>query len=79
MTLVPGLQARDFSLASPDNSIIVNIKAEDNLCFNVSKDGDVLITDTPVGLTLDDGSIWGSGRIRNHCYISVRDSIPAPF
>ena len=79
MTLVPGLQARDFSLASPDNSIIVNIKAEDNLCFNVSKDGDVLITDTPIGLTLDDGSIWGSGRIRNHCYISVRDSIPAPF
>lgn len=55
------LQAKDYTVSSPDGHLNVTIYAGNSLSYSVSLDGQQLIGPSALSLTLADGSVWGPG------------------
>ena len=71
---------KSYILSSPDGKISVEIKADDNLSYLVRHEGEVIVAESEISMTLADGTVIGaSPRIssakRNH----VTEVIDAPL
>ena len=57
--LAMSVQAKDYTIASPDGKINVLIQSGETLTWSVSKDGAQLIAPSTIALKLTDGTIYG--------------------
>ena len=53
--------AKDYSLLSPDGRLQISVQTGSVLTYAVSYDGQQLITPSEIGLTLEDGTLFGPG------------------
>lgn len=61
MVYAIALQAqKQFTLASPNGKVNINISVGETICYSVSHDGDLIIKPSPISMTLTDGRILGN-------------------
>lgn len=68
---------RSHRLTSPDGRIGVVVCSGDGLSWSVSMDGKALLAPSTLSMTTDDGSVYGSGKLRRARTRSVSREIPA--
>lgn len=74
------LQAKDYTLLSPDGSISVSISIGKSVCWSVVKDGKTLLCPSEIALCLEDGSVYGGDvRFRKAVRKSVNQTLDAPI
>ena len=72
------LSAKNYTLLSPDGQVRVEVQTGSALTYSVYRDGAVLLTDSPIGLALADGTVWGAGtRFSRVSRRSVDETIPS--
>jgi len=47
------------TLQSPDGALCITVKTDGGLSYTLAREGKVLIADSPVSMTLTDGTVWG--------------------
>lgn len=62
LAAVAGAAPKDYSVLSPDGSLTVNVTVDNGVSYSLYKDGACLIGPSPVSMTLDDGTVYGTGR-----------------
>ena len=80
--LIPALclQAKTVSLSSPDGKLKAEISADPNLEYTVSFDGKTLIDNSPLSMTLSDGTVVGhKPSMKASKVTSVDRRVPSPF
>ena len=55
---------KDYTLSSPDGGLEVKITADDGISWSLYRDGACLLTPSRVSLTLEDGTVYGTGKFR---------------
>lgn len=55
---------KNHSLTSPDGRISVVVSSGDGLLWSVSMDGKQLLAPSAISMTLDDGSVYGTGKVK---------------
>ena len=55
------LGAKDYTLVSPDGHLRLAVRDGKALTYSLSLDDQLLLDDSPIGLTLADGTLWGPG------------------
>ena len=55
------VQAKDYTLSSPDGHLTVTVAAGNTLTYSLSRDSRTLISPSAISLTLADGTVWGPG------------------
>ena len=71
---------KSYTLASPDGKITVEIKADEDLTYMVKYDGNVIVEESAVALTLADGTVVGeSPRITSAKKNNISEEIEAPL
>jgi len=53
------LWAKDYTLSSPDGRLLVSVSAGEPLTYSLSYDGRALLDPSEIGLTLEDGTVYG--------------------
>lgn len=53
---------KNYTLSSPDGRLNVKISADDGVSYSLYKDGACLISPSSVSMTLEDGTVYGTGR-----------------
>ena len=78
--MTAGLQARDYTVQSPDGSICVTVSAGADLSWQISLDGERILCPSQIALTLSDGTVYGrNAKIRKVKRKSVSQVLDAPF
>ncbi len=73
-------QAADYRVASPDGTLVVDVRATDSLTYAVSRRGTALLEPAAIGLRFAEGLVPARGaRIVAADRTSVDRVIPAPF
>ena len=54
-------QAKDYTVVSPDGHLSVTVQTGKSLTYSVQRDGIALLSPSSIGLTLEDGTLWGPG------------------
>ena len=65
--------AKDYTLLSPDGRLQVTVQAGNTLTYSVSYNGQLLISPSEIGLTLEDGTPYGPGTRFSKAVRSSRD------
>ena len=65
--------AKDYTLLSPDGRLKISVQDGTTLTYSVSYNGTVLINPSEIGLTLEDGTLYGSGTRFTKAVRSSRD------
>ena len=65
--------AKDYTLLSPDGHLKINVRDGATLTYSVSYNGTELITPSEIGLTLEDGTLYGPGTRFTKAVRSNRD------
>lgn len=68
--------AKEHRLTSPDGRISLVVSSGEKLCWSVSRDGQQLLAPSAISLRLDDGSVYGTGRLRGTATCSISKEIP---
>lgn len=55
---------KDYTLSSPDGGLEVKITADDGISWSLYRDGTCLLTPSRVSMTLEDGTVYGTGKFR---------------
>ena len=55
---------KDYTLSSPDGGLEVKITADDGISWSLYRDGACLLTPSRVSMTLEDGTVYGTGKFR---------------
>ncbi len=55
---------KDFTLSSPDGGLEVKITAGDRISWSLYHGGTCLVTPSEVSMTLEDGTVYGTGKFR---------------
>ena len=55
---------KQYELPSPNDRICIKVHVSDEITFSLYHDGDILIVDSPISMTLSDGTIFTSGKER---------------
>ena len=69
--------ARQYTLTSPDGKTVVAVNTGDRLTYSVSVDGEEVLAPSAISLTLSDGSVYGTGKVRRVIRKSVDNAIAA--
>lgn len=51
---------KSYNLESPDGRLMTNIEIGKELTYSVSLNGKTVISDSPISMTLADGTVWGN-------------------
>lgn len=71
---------RKFQLASPDGKLESTITVGEKLTYNISCNGKLILADSPLSMTLADGTIWGDkARLSGSSRQEVDRTIHSPF
>lgn len=80
LALGTAANARIYTLESPDGTVSMSIDAGKRLSWSVSLDGRTLVLDSPISMTLEDGSVYGGdARVLSARKTYVDDSIAPLF
>ena len=55
---------KDYTLSSPDGGLEVKITADDGISWSLYRDGACLLTPSRISMTLEDGTVYGTGKFR---------------
>lgn len=76
LLFIPLAYAQDYSLTSPSGNIQVAINNDPALHFTVKKNGEILLPDTKVSMTLSNGKVLAKAdKVRRHKTTSVHTTI----
>ena len=67
--------ARDYELRSPDGQLCLKISAEEQLTWSLRHEDDLMIADSPISMTLTDGTVLGRGKERPRVRKSSADEL----
>lgn len=71
---------KEYGVTSPDGKISVTVLADDNLSYIVKYDGDVIVDESEISMTLADGTVVGaSPRITSAKKRNIVETITAPL
>ncbi len=71
---------KHYNLVSPDGRLMTDISVGKELTYSVSLDGKTVIADSPLSMTLGDGTTWGdNGKVTSFSRKSVDTVIDSPF
>ena len=71
---------KNQTISSPDGKISVEIMTSGTLAYQVSCDGQVIVTESAIGLTLSDGTVVGKDpKVVSTKKNSIRENISAPL
>ena len=73
------LNAAEYQVASPDGKVQAKVVCDNGTKYSLSYNGNVLIVDSPVSMTLSDGTLWGTTKVRKVACKSVNEPIQATF
>lgn len=73
------LSAAEYEVTSPDGKVHVRISCDNGTMYSLSYSGRNLIVDSPVSMTLDDGTVWGASKVRKVSRRSVEETVDAMF
>ena len=76
---VATLNAAEYQVASPDGKVQAKVVCDNGTKYSLSYNGNVLIVDSPVSMTLSDGTVWGASKVRKAASKSVNEPIKATF
>lgn len=69
---------KTFTLESPQQSTSVTICVGDQITYQVTHESEVIIENSPISLTIDNGDIWGvNSKFKNKSTASVNEVIKA--
>ena len=71
------LCASEFELSSPDGRVRAKVTCENSTRYSLSYDGQKLIKDSPVSMTISDGTVLGNTKVRKHFRHSANKKIQA--
>lgn len=78
-TTAIALNAAEYEVTSPDGKVQAKVKCDNGTRYSLSYAGRSLIVDSPVSMTLDDGTVWGASKVRKVSRRSVDETINATF
>ena len=61
---VVALNAAEYEVASPDGKVRAKVICDKGTSYTLSCNGLVLIENSPISLTLSDGTVWGEAKVR---------------
>ena len=71
---------KEFKLTSPNGRVTAEISLEDQLTYSISLDGKELMDDSPIGMTLTTGEVWGQNpKLKSKKTQKVDQMIPSPM
>lgn len=71
---------RKFQLTSPDGKLESTITVGDKLTYNISCNGKPVLADSPLSMTLADGTVWGDkARLSGSSRQEADHMIDSPF
>lgn len=71
---------KTFELKSPDGRLVTTVKVGERLTYDIRCNGKQVLADSPLGMTLDDGTTWGeSPRLSGTSRKSVDEVIASPL
>ncbi|MBM6992484.1 MAG: glycoside hydrolase family 97 protein [Prevotella sp.] len=80
LSLSLSLSAKEFSLKSPNGRLEVKVNSVPRLTLQLQLDGQLLMPASPIGMTIDDGTIVGQGgKVTAGKSRSIDEHITAPF
>lgn len=71
--------AAEYEVTSPDGKVKISVVSEGGTRYSVAYDEVALIADSPLSMTLEDGTVWGSSKVRKASRKSVDEPIDATF
>ena len=80
MAMLPAQAGKRLSLESPDGTLQVTVTVDECLTYNVCRDGQTVLADSPLSMTLEDGTVVGDRpRLAGTSRRSVSGRVPSPF
>lgn len=73
------LNAKEYKVSSPDGKVQATVVCDGGTKYSLLYEGMALIADSPVSMTLDDGTVWGASKVRKVSRRSVDEPISATF
>ena len=73
------LNAAEYEVASPDGRVQAKVVYDNGTKYSLSYDGKTLIVDSPLSMTLSDGTVWGASKVRKASVKSIDEPINATF
>ena len=73
------LNAAEYQVASPDGKVQARVVCDNGTKYSLSYDSRELIVDSPVSITLSDGTVWGNAKVRKASVKGVNEPINATF
>lgn len=74
-----GLNAAEYQVSSPDGKVQAKVVYDGTTKYSLSYNGQQLIVDSPLSMTLSDGSVWGGSKVQKAQVKSINDPINATF
>ena len=70
---------KEFKLASPNGRVTTEIELGGQLTYSISLNGEKLMDDSPIGMTLTTGEVWGQNpKLKSQKRQKVDQIIPSP-
>ena len=79
LAAVVASNAAEYEVTSPDGKVKISVVSEGGTRYSVSYDALAIIADSPLSMTLEDGTVWGSSKVRKASRKSVDEPINATF
>ena len=79
LAAVVASNAAEYEVTSPDGKVKVKVLNAEGTRYSVAYDALALIADSPLSMTLEDGTVWGSSKVRKSSRKSVDEPINATF
>ena len=74
------LQAKDYTLLSPDGRIAVSISVGDDISWSIASDGEKILCPSGIALTLSDGTVYGRKmKVKKAVRRSVDEVLDSPL
>lgn len=71
------VNAAEYKVASPDGKVEAKVVNNGSTTYSLSYDGKALIVDSPLSMSLSDGTVWGTAKVRKASKKSVNEPINA--
>ena len=71
---------KTFDLVSPDGTLNTTVSISDKLTYDIRCNGNLILSPSPLSMTLDDGTVWGKQpRLLRASRKTVDEKVPSPF
>lgn len=80
ISALPGFAGRQYGVVSPDGQLKASINVGNDLSYSVSFNGKEVISESPISITLSDGTVWGKNpKVKKFSQRGVESVVPSPF